>query len=181
MRPGDILTLEKGEIRLVCPIPESLAPEIATAANDPVIERNIGSHNFPKPYRISDAVDFIRMNRFEGKTPFALDFAVMYNKEFAGIVGLKDIDYQDMKAHIGYWVKSSLRGLGIATFSVELISNFAKDSLRLHRLYTKVVHFNYASLKVLLKNGFIIEGSERESLLLKDGYHDMFILGKILH
>ncbi|MEM3675530.1 MAG: GNAT family N-acetyltransferase, partial [Thermoplasmataceae archaeon] len=144
------------------------------------ILRNIGSHSFPYPYTVSNAIDFITRNRYEGSRPFAIDFAIMHQGKFSGIIGISDIDYEDNKGHIGYWIKGDMRGKGIATESVRLLCRYSAENLRLHRLYTKVIHFNYPSVKVLLKNGFSIEGIERDSILLEDGYHSMFLFGKIL-
>jgi RimJ/RimL family protein N-acetyltransferase len=159
---------------------DSYAEEFARVANDPLIPDLIGGHNFPYPYLKEDAINFFHLNRDDGKRAFALDFIIFHGKSIAGVIGLKDIEYEDRKAHVGYWVGKEFRSRGIATEALGLVCNFCRDSLSIRRLYTGVLENNPASMKVLLKNGFTIEGYERETMYLNGRYVSMFRLARIM-
>ena len=66
--------------------------------------RNLGAHTFPSPYRKEDAINFFTMNRKDGKNYFTMDFLIFAGDKLAGVIGLKDINYIDRNAHIGYWI-----------------------------------------------------------------------------
>ncbi len=156
------------------------AMQISRIANDPEIARRIGGHGFPFPYTEEDGRIFLDMNRKYGKTHFAMDFLIFSENLLVGIIGLKDIDYTDFKAHVGYWIGREYWNKGYASEALSLVVDYAKGELGLRRLYTKVLDFNLPSLRVLMKNGFMIEGFERDSYKLEDGFHSMFCLGRIL-
>lgn len=156
------------------------AEAIADLANDPVISRNIGGHGFHYPYTIEDALNFFNMNREDGRKFFAIDFIIFVDGTPAGIIGLKDIDYVDRKCHVGYWIGKKFWSRGIASESLELVTRFAAGEISMHRLYTGVLDFNVASIKVLLKNGFSIEGVERDAYFMEGRYWSMIRFARIM-
>ncbi|MCL5732181.1 MAG: GNAT family N-acetyltransferase [Candidatus Thermoplasmatota archaeon] len=158
----------------------SYAEAIAELANDPVISRNIGGHGFHYPYTIEDAINFFTMNREDGKKFFAIDFIIFFDGTPAGIIGLKDIDYVDRKCHVGYWIGRKFWSRGIASESLGLVTRFAADEISMHRLYTGVLDFNAASMKVLLKNGYYIEGVERDTYFMEGRYFSMIRFARIV-
>ncbi|MEM0157367.1 MAG: GNAT family N-acetyltransferase [Thermoplasmataceae archaeon] len=156
------------------------AGAIAELANDPVISRNIGGHGFHFPYTIEDAIDFFSMNREDGRKFFAIDFIIFVDEAPAGIIGLKDIDYVDRKCHVGYWIGRKFWSRGIASESLDLVARFAAGEISMHRLYTGVLDFNVASMKVLLKNGFSIEGVERDAYFMDGKFWSMIRFARIM-
>lgn len=176
---GKAILLKSGEITLESPIPVSSSDDLAVQANDSLIKEMIGSHSFPHPYRKRDALDFIEMNRMDGSTPFAIDFQILYGGKLAGVIGLKDINHVDRKAHIGYWIGAGFRRKGIATSAVRMVCDYAKTGLGLHRLYTGVFTDNVGSMKVLLNSGFTIEGIAKDDFLEDGKYRTSFHFARI--
>ncbi len=176
----DKIELSGPRLRLTNDLRLKYALQISRIANDPEIARRIGAHGFPNPYTEEDAKIFLDMNRKYGKTHFAIDFLIFSGELLVGIIGLKDIDYVDFKAHVGYWIGREHWNKGYATEALSLIVEYAKGVLGLKRLYTKVLDFNLPSLRVLMKNGFMVEGFERDTYKLEDGFHSMFCLGRQL-
>ena len=176
-----ILSFKYGPVELTNDLKREDAPVIAKNANDYGIYRNIGGHSFPFPYTESDALDFIEKTRESGKEVFSIDFKILYEGTFTGVIGLSDIDTVNRGAHVGYWISKDLRNRGIATIALSLICDYSRDNLGLNRLYTKVLEYNPASLKVLIKNGFAIEGYQRDSYIFEGKPYSEFLLGKILH
>ncbi len=165
-----VYSLQGSKVSLSSDLSSSLAPEIADLANDREISRNLGSHSFPYPYTVEDALAFFNRNREEGRKFFAIDFIIFHSGHPAGIIGLSDIDHNDHKCHVGYWIGKKYRGMGLATEALSLVTGFAHDDLSMHRIYTGVFEFNTASMSVLLKNGYSVEGIERETYFMEGKY-----------
>ena len=66
-------------------------------------------YQVPYPYRIDDALNFIKSSYDDFKLRKAITFAIDYKNKskslllLAGTIGLKDIDYVNKTADIGYW------------------------------------------------------------------------------
>ncbi|MGC8505717.1 MAG: GNAT family N-acetyltransferase [Thermoplasmata archaeon] len=174
------VSLKSGHLELNNNLGRDDAQAIARGANDYEIYRNIGSHTFPFPYTESDALFFIEKTRESGNDVFAIDFKLLYDGTFAGVIGLSDIDRTNRSAHVGYWTSREYRNRGIMTTALSLICDYSRDDLKLNRLHTKVLEYNPSSLKVLIKNGFAIEGFLRESFTFEGKMYSEFVLGKLL-
>ena len=61
-------------------------------------------------------------------------------------------------AEVAYWVAAPVRGRGIATRAVKLVSAWAFDELGLERLWLEVEPENEASHRVAARSGFRQEG-----------------------
>ena len=161
----------------------NLAPEYADAlaelANNRKIARDIGGHGFPHPYTREDALFFLEKNREEGDSFFDVDFLIFVDGKVAGAIGLSEIDWTDMKAHVGYWLGEEFWHRGYATEALGAVVDFARDDLKLVRLYAKVLDYNLPSLRVLMKNGFNVEGYERKTFRMGDEYHSFFLVARI--
>ncbi|MGZ5472077.1 MAG: GNAT family N-acetyltransferase [Nitrososphaeraceae archaeon] len=70
-------------------------------------------------------------------------------------MGIKDIDYVNKKANIGYWIGKQYHGKGIATECIKLVVNYAFDLLDLEEILAYVFPDNNPSIRVLEKNGFV--------------------------
>lgn len=156
------------------------ADELAKMCNDFSIYKNIGSHSFPNPYTREDAINFLTLSRSMGSEIFSRDFLIYSADKIAGVIGLSDINQVDRSAHIGYLIGKEFRNRGYASDAVSLVCQYAKESMNLIRLYTKVLEYNTPSLRVLQKNGFDVEGYERNCFLFQGKYYDMFLLAKLL-
>lgn len=66
---------------------------------------------------------------------------------------------------IGYFLDESTWGKGIATQAVNLLIRFLFTEADINRIQAEVMTQNEVSKKVLLKNGFIKEGTLRQATL----------------
>lgn len=176
----DAIELKGKRIRLTNHLDRKYAKQFAAIANNPEIARNIGAHSFPSPYTDKDAMIFFGLNRKEGRRYFAMDFMIFHEDQVVGIIGLKDINYTDLNSHIGYWIGRDFWNMGFATEALSLMLDFCRDELGLVRLHTGVLDYNLASLRVLMKNGFRVEGFEEKSFRMEDGFHSMFSMARLL-
>lgn len=155
------------------------ADELASQANSEPIYRNLAAHSFPHPYTRESAIFFLDKNREDGSSFFALDFLIWVEGKIAGAIGLSEIEWTDRKAHMGYWLGEKFWNHGYATEALKLMVEFSRKELNLVRLYAKVLDYNLPSLKVLMKNGFEIEGYERKAFKMGDGYHSFILTARV--
>ena len=149
-----------------------------------VNEKNMGfllmNHNFNYPYTEEDVLNFIDKNREMHNEIFEIDFYIFYNNEISGVIGLSDIDYLDLRSHVGYWIGKKYRNNGIATEALSKIIEFSKNELNMHSLYTDVLTDNIPSINVLLKNNFELNGIKKDSFYYNNKFYSSFLFSLIL-
>ncbi len=92
-------------------------------------------------------------------------FAIVWGEaeEVIGQVRLMNWSYRERQAEIGYWLGRRWWGRGFATESVRLVCRYGFRTMGLHRIRASVVQGNAASTRVLVKLGFVYEGTSRDS------------------
>jgi RimJ/RimL family protein N-acetyltransferase len=99
--------------------------------------------------------------------------------QLIGMIGLHGLKNPHKHAEMGYWIAIDSWGRGIATDAVYLALRFAFKGLKLKRTYAHVFPFNYASMRVLEKNGFTREGILRKHFKLRNRYVDCVVFGML--
>jgi RimJ/RimL family protein N-acetyltransferase len=108
---------------------------------------------------------------FENRTTF--EFAIVSaDGHYLGACGLNQIDTANRRANLGYWVRSSSAGRGVATVAVRQLRDWAFRNTDLVRLEIVVAVGNVASHRVAEKAGAVPEGTLRSRLLLHGMSHD---------
>jgi len=82
-------------------------------------------------------------------------------------------------ATIGYWIGQPYAGQGRMTAALRGVSDFAFRALGLHRLEAACVPNNEPSRRVLLKTGFVHEGTARAYLKINGVWRDHLLFGMI--
>lgn len=135
----------------------------------------------PWPYKRKDATDFIRKTFLGRRRGTSYTFGICFNgaDKVIGIIDIFNVDLTHRKAEVGYWLGRKNWGKGVMSEALELISSFAFDELKLHRLEAKVYGGNKASCRVLERNGFIKEGFLREAIYKWAKFHNIYVYGKL--
>jgi len=81
------------------------------------------------------------------------DFAIVSNGRFAGGCGINHINAQDRVANLGYWIRTSCTGQGIATSAVKLLVAWAFANTGLNRIEIVVAVDNHRSQRVAERVG----------------------------
>lgn len=144
---------------------KSDAESIARHANNRNVWINVRDH-FPHPYNIADARRWLdAIVNVDPETHFAIavnDMAV------GGIgIGLQN-DVERISAEIGYWLSEAYWGRGIATEAVVAVTDYAFRHHDLTRIFAVPFADNPASVRVLEKAGYVLEGTMRRAAI-KDG------------
>jgi RimJ/RimL family protein N-acetyltransferase len=92
--------------------------------------------------------------------------------EVLGCAGINQINCVNNFANLGYWVRASRVGRGVASVAVLLLAKFAFRELKLSRIEIVTPLENMASRRVAEKVGCQFEGVARNRLLFKDQPYD---------
>ncbi|MDP4095354.1 GNAT family N-acetyltransferase [Paenibacillus sp. P96] len=101
---------------------------------------------------------------------------------FQAVIGtamIFNFDKEANHAEIGYVLHKEHWGKGYGTEAVGLMSEFAFESLQLHKLYASVVDANIGSARILEKSGYALEGRLKDHYFIEDNYYDALLYGKI--
>ena len=129
-------------------------------ADNPYVARFLRDR-FPSPYTPADAEAWLAQVR--GQDP-PTSFAIATATELIGGIGLEcRDDVYRRSAEIGYWLGEPFWGRGIATAAVRALCAWAFAELGLLRIFATVFVPNTASIRVLEKAGFSLEGRLRSS------------------
>lgn len=111
----------------------------------------------------------VRRLRADTRAGRSISLALQVRGQFAGQITLGGITWGSLRsAYIGYWIDQAHAGRGYMPRSVALVTDYAFDSLRLHRVEINIRPENSASLRVVEKLGLRCEGM-RERFLHIDG------------
>ncbi len=116
---------------------------------------------FPHPYTWKDAQGFLASaSTEEPQTNFAIEVA---GEASGGLGYVPGSDVERYSAEVGYWLGEACWGRGIATEALALFTRHAFSELGLLRLFALPLADNVASVRVLEKAGFRVEGTLRSS------------------
>ena len=124
-------------------------------------------------YSVSDAKQWITAQMEERAAGLAHEFIVLSTDGlFLGVCGVNQINRVNRMANLGYWIRSSETGRGIATLAVRETASWTFRNTDLERLEIVIAVKNFASQRVAEKVGAHREGVLRSRLLIHDMFHD---------
>lgn len=141
-------------------------PSLAEHANDRRIWINLRD-GFPHPYSPADAEQFLALTaRKQPGTSFAI---AVEGRAVGGIGYILHQDVERVSAEIGYWLGTAYWGRGIMTSALRAVTGYIFDTHEeMQRIYAVPYAWNPASVRVLEKAGYRLEGRMRQSAI-KDG------------
>jgi [ribosomal protein S5]-alanine N-acetyltransferase len=153
------------------------AEALVPLANDPYIARYL-SHVFPQPYTRADADRWIRE---QGNTETVGQFAIEVGSELAGGIGFIIGSGERIgTASLGYWLGRRYWGKGVMSEAVQAATKWAFETLRVRRIWANVMGPNVASMRVLEKAGYQLEGKMNLAICDRRGIiHDELIYAKM--
>lgn len=83
-------------------------------------------------------------------------WAILYNEEHVGNVGLKGIESQDAETWI-YLGSNSSRGRGLGKSAYSLVHSLARSQFRLEELYCYIASFNEPSARLYRALGYAVD------------------------
>ncbi len=107
--------------------------------------------------------------------------AITFQNEVVGSIGVMTKDDVYRKSiEIGYFLGEAHWGKGIATLAVGLLLQYIKMNFDVFRVYAEVFGHNIASMKVLEKNGFHLEGIRQKAVIKNNIILDDYVWVKFI-
>jgi RimJ/RimL family protein N-acetyltransferase len=157
---------------------EADIPALLTAYSDPEI-----SHwHVAALANEDDARGWLAERRRKRERETGIDWAVVdpaADDAVLGRSGLNQIDLFEGIAEVAYWVMPEHRGRGVAVRATCALADWAFDELGLHRLGLVHSTRNEGSRRVAERAGFGYEGTLREYMCHRDGWHDMHLRARL--
>lgn len=133
---------------------------------------------FPHPYTHADAEWWVNANRQTGQS--TTGFAIDVNGDVIGVIGIIiGYDIQRVTAEIGYWLGENYWGKGIAVEALKQMTDYAFLNFpELVRLWAAVFEYNKASMRVLEKAGYELEGIRKKGAIKNGRVIDEYVYVK---
>ncbi len=95
-----------------------------------------------------------RLKAFQNKETFVFTVKDSETRKLAGLVILKNLDWNTKQGEFAYAIDYNFSGQGLMSKAVKLLSKFAFDSLKLERLQIIVHKENVPSVNVATNNNY---------------------------
>lgn len=145
----------------------ALQPSDAAAIHRHMTDRRVARWlpRLPRPYTLDDARSWIQITRKMAAitTDYHYGIEDPGTGEIIGMIGLNNVNWNDCKAEVGYWLAHKYWGQGLMSEALGLMETFAFRRLRLRRVHAFILETNAPSIAVLERAGYRREVVWRES------------------
>ena len=162
-------TLTDGVV-MVRPWQRRDAPALFEAAHESIATVGAWLPWLDDTYRFEDAEVWTIMSDAHWHGGLEFRFAIFEagaHGRLLGGVGLSQINRPHRVGNLGYWVRASATGLGVASRAARLVAQFGLTTAELGRIEILTATDNLASQRVAQKIGATFEGVLRERLLAR--------------
>ena len=127
-------------------------------------------------YKIKESIAWLAEQTQKRQEGAEFAFAILDGAgAYLGGCGFNQIDRKQKVANLGYWVRSSAMGQGVAVKAVKLLSKWGFENTDLMRFEIKCAVENVRSQRVAEKAGAIREGIRKSCLELHGKKHDAVV------
>jgi ribosomal-protein-serine acetyltransferase len=167
------LALTDGKI-LLRPYRRSDLKELHTAVSESIKEISPWLPFAHEGYAIKETREWLKKTGHDWKKGFSYNFVICdaANGAVIGGCGLNGPIHFMHHANLGYWVRTSRIGQGVAPAATRLLARWGFDVLKLHRIEVVVAVGNEKSLHAAAKAGAKLEGVLRNRLFMHEKAHD---------
>ncbi len=125
----------------------------------------------------ADTKTFILRSREKFATNGGFSVGVWFRGKLVGVIGLHEIDWDNRRVDIGYWIAEPFQGRGIITRGCRAVVEHAFNGLGLHRVEIHCATGNSRSRAIPERLGFRQEGVLRHRLQLGARFVDLVVYG----
>jgi RimJ/RimL family protein N-acetyltransferase len=142
--------------------------------NNPELRQYV---QMPYPVSIEQEREFID-NAMKNTDPIVLAIVLKHADRLIGDIFMSPIDRVHRKASLGIAIgDTNSQSMGYGIEAMQLLIDYAFNTLNLHRLELSVYSFNVRAIKCYRKLGFKEEGRSREAFFGHGQYHDILQMG----
>ncbi|MBL0191641.1 MAG: GNAT family N-acetyltransferase [Saprospiraceae bacterium] len=122
----------------------------------------------------SEVREFLQMVRKQWIENLCITWVIAYklSQKAIGVISLWNLEKDHHRGEIGYGILPEHFGKGIMSEVLPRVLQFGFENIKLHSIAANTNPANDASIKVLLKNGFIQEGLFHENFYFDGRYTD---------
>jgi len=119
-------------------------------------------------YSMADAEQWLQVceDNLESGAEYSMGIFSENGELFIGGIGINGINREHNFAQVGYWVRQSQQGQGIALHALMMVASYGFRVLGLTRLEIVVQEDNHGSRRVAEKAGASFEGLQKNRLVL---------------
>ena len=144
--------------------------------NDPDINQYLESRFYEQTIESTKA--FIRSVTNDNNYQFGI--FIKETDQHIGNIKIGSINHFHKYADIGFLIgEKEYWGKGIASEAIKLATDFAFNTLGLHKLWGGAYAPNVSSMKAFLKNEYVEEGVKKSQYLCNGVYVDDIMFGKV--
>ena len=133
----------------------------------------------PRPLAktVEDALGHIAMINEKIDSHIGINWGITIkgNPKLIGIIGHYRIQPENHRAEIGYMILPEYSGTGITTEAIQVVVEYGFERMNLHSIEAIIDPQNFASERVLQKNGFVKEAHILENELWEGKFWDTVI------
>ena len=118
-------------------------------------------------------------DKWEADESYSFAITDSFDSKIIGFCTLNRIDNQNRLANLGYWVRSSYTGKGIAPAATVLLAKWALNTCGFRRIELSIAQQNERSLRVAEKAGAYREGVLRNRFTTDNESRDVVIFSFI--
>ena len=170
------MEIDRGDFRIRSYHPAD-GVDLVRYADNPRIAEHL-RERFPHPYTHEAAAEWLDLAlRQDPET----NFVIATDEELIGTIGLRlGEDVYRHSAEIGYWLGEPFWGRGIASRSVDALSEWGFEHFSLLRIFAYVFSANPASMRVLEKAGFKREATMRQAIVKNGKVMDQMLYARLI-
>jgi ribosomal-protein-serine acetyltransferase len=175
-----IVVLNDGKV-LLRPYEKKDIAELHQAVRESIAEISPWIAFAHKDYSIKETKQWIKQRPEEWRNGISYDFAIFSAADgaYLGGIGIGQINYNSRYANLGYWVRTSRTGKGVAPAATHLLANWGFKELDLHRIEIVIATGNTRSQRVAEKAGAQREGILRNRIIVLDKTYDAVMFSLI--
>ena len=110
-------------------------------------------------------------------TPTEITFRIEKNNVLIGEIRLKNLRWFNRKAELSIIISEDYQRKGVGSAATKLLMEYAFNKMNLHRLEAEAIEYNKASISMLEKFGFVLEGTLREAKYSDGKYWGVYRYG----
>ena len=125
-------------------------------------------------YTIADTRDWLaqRDAEWDARRDYSTIVVDAFSGAILGASGFNQINHEQRIANLGYWVRTSCTGRGVASSAARLCARWGFATLGFGRAEIVAMRANVASCRAAEKAGARFEGFARNRLFLRGDWHE---------
>lgn len=141
--------------------------------NDKEIFDNLGGGYFPKSYsEMSEWMPSIVRNTVEQQR-----FLILFENNEVGFISLTNINHKNGTSELGLYLgEKNYLGKGIAKKALNILIDYAKNTLNLRKISLNVLDDNDAAIHLYKKVNFVECGLKREERYVNGTYKNLLLM-----